>query len=150
MRRKDRKIDYEEARSLLAAGEYGIISMTGPDGTPYGVPVNYCVVADAIYFHCAESGLKLDSIAADNRVSFCVVGQTEIQPEKFSTRYESVIVSGRALEVDGDEKQLALEGLLDKYSAQFRTEGLAYIAKLWQKTKVFKITIEGITGKAHR
>jgi uncharacterized protein len=36
---------------------------------------------------------------------FCVVGRTQILPDEFSTKYESVIVFGRAIEVSDDEKK---------------------------------------------
>lgn len=139
-----------EAWELLASGEYGILSTRGPDGEPYGLPLNYCVVNGAIFFHCAVAGHKLENIVADNRVSFCVVGTTEVQPDQFATRYASVIVSGRAVEVFGDEKQLALEGLLAKYSAPFLAEGLRYITTHSGHTRVFRISIAAISGKARQ
>jgi len=44
MRRKDRKITETEAFSILKKGEYGILSTTSPNGDPYGVPLNYCLI----------------------------------------------------------------------------------------------------------
>lgn len=150
MRRPERGISESEARQLLEQGEYGILSTCGADGQPYGLPLSYCVIDNAIYFHCAQAGHKIENLAADSRVSFCVVGKTEVLPETFSTRYESVIVFGRAAEVRGEEKQQALEGLLRKYSAPFLAEGLAYVAAKWEKTKVIRIDIDKISGKARR
>jgi len=150
LRNKKRGITETEARELLERGEYGILSMCSSSGQPYGIPLSYCIVNNAIYFHCGTEGRKLDAIAANNRVSFCVVGVTEVLPDLFSTRYESVIISGEASEVHDSEKQLALEGLLTKYSAGFRASGLELIVKEWAQTKVFKITIDEICGKARR
>jgi len=139
-----------EARELLERGEYGVLSTISADGAPYGVPLSYCVIDNAIYFHSALEGHKLENIADENRVSFCVVGATHVLPEKFSTRYESVIVSGRASEVFDMEKQRAFEGLVAKYSAGFREAGLRYIASDSSRTKVFRIDIEAVSGKARR
>ena len=150
MRRKDRRIDELQARGLLERGEYGILSTCGADGEPYGIPISYCLIDDAIYLHCAPEGRKLDHLAANDRVSFCVVGGTELLPESFATRYESVIVTGIAEEVFGAEKQKGLEGILAKYSAGFREAGLKYIDAKWNKTRVLKIGIDGISGKARR
>jgi nitroimidazol reductase NimA-like FMN-containing flavoprotein (pyridoxamine 5'-phosphate oxidase superfamily) len=150
LRRKDRIITDIEARELLVRGEYGVLATVSADGTPYGVPLSYCVIDYGIYFHCALEGHKLENLAADNRVSFCVVGATEVLPEKFSTRYESVIVSGRVKEVFDAEKQRGLEGLVAKYSAGFRDAGERYIASDSQKTLVFRIEIDAISGKARR
>ncbi|HEX9078992.1 MAG TPA: pyridoxamine 5'-phosphate oxidase family protein [Desulfuromonadaceae bacterium] len=150
LRRQERGMDEAEARDLLERGEYGILSTCGPDGQPYGMPLSYCVIDGAIYFHCAVEGRKLENIVAESRVSFCVVGATEVLPAKFATRYESVIVSGRATEVFVGEKQRALEGLVAKYSAAFHAEGLRYIAAQDGRTRVFRIGMEAICGKARR
>lgn len=150
LRRQERGMDEAEARDLLERGEYGILSTCGPDGQPYGMPLSYCVIDGAIYFHCAVEGRKLENIVAESRVSFCVVGATEVLPAKFATRYESVIVSGRATEVFEGEKQRALEGLVAKYSAGFHAEGLRYIAAQDGRTRVFRIGMEAICGKARR
>ncbi len=150
LRNKNRGMAETEARELLARGEYGILSTCGLDGQPYGIPLSYCVMNNAIYFHCAVEGRKLDNVAADNRVSFCVVGKTEVLPAQFATRYESVIISGRSAEVFAEEKQQALEGLLARYSAGFHSEGLSYIAAEWEHTRVFRVKIDAICGKARR
>lgn len=150
LRNKKRGITETEARELLQRGEYGILSTCGPDGEPYGIPLSYCLLGDAVYFHCAVTGRKLSNLAANDRVSFCVVGVTEVLPDLFATRYESVVTSGRASEVFGEEKQQALEGLVIKYSAEFHAKGLDYIKAAWEETKTYKISIENICGKARR
>ncbi len=53
-------------------------------------------VGDVIYFHCAPEGHKLENLSGNNKVSFCVVGKTQVLPDKFATNYESVIVFGTA------------------------------------------------------
>ncbi|GFE61041.1 pyridoxamine 5'-phosphate oxidase family protein [Geobacter sp. AOG2] len=150
LRRNERALTEMEARAILERGEYGILSTCGSDGQPYGIPLSYCIENDAIYFHCAVEGHKLNNIAADTRVSFCVVGKTEVLPDQFATRYESVVISGRATEVYNEEKQRALEGLLAKYSREFLSSGLDYIKAKWALTKVFKVSIEDQCGKARR
>lgn len=150
LRNAKRGISAAEARELLERGEYGILSICGPAGQPYGVPLSYCVLNGSVYFHCAVAGRKLENLRHNNRVSFCVVGATEVLPEKFATRYESVILSGRAVEVRDAEKQRALEGLVDKYSPDFRESGLKYIASDQHEALVFRIDIAELCGKARR
>jgi len=150
LRRKERALTTEEALELLGRGEYGVLSTISEDGAPYGVPVNYCVDGGRVYFHCAVEGHKLENIAGDNRVSFCVVGETEVLPDQFATRYESVIVSGHAEELFDAEKQRALEGLVTKYSSRFMPEGMRYIEAKAGRTRVFRFAIEEISGKARR
>ncbi len=150
LRRKDRGISDEDAVDVLKRAEYGVLSTLCADGSPYGVPLNFCLVDNAIYFHCAVEGRKIDNVERNPSVSFCVVGATEVMPAKFGTKYESVIVSGTVGEVFDKEKQAALEGLLKKYSGNHFESGLAYIEKLREKTRVFKISVATLSGKARR
>lgn len=150
LRRKNRAITKERAVNLLNNAEYGIMSTVTETGEPYGVPLNFCFIDHCIYFHCAVEGQKIDNINQNKFVSFCIVGKTEILPDKFDTKYESVIVSGAIEEVFGDNKQSALEGLLHKYSQDFFDEGMQYINGLREKTRVFKIIINKLTGKAQK
>ena len=150
MRRKDRAIKEKEAMAILNTAEYGVLSTVSEKGEAYGVPLSFCVVDRCIYFHCATEGLKIDNIKHNSLVSFCAVGKTEVLPDKFGTKYESVIVSGEVEEVFDQEKQTALEGLLHKYSSKFIEQGKKYISGLKEKTKVFKIKINNLSGKARR
>ncbi len=150
MRRSDRAIEKEEALHILKNGEYGVLSTVDPDNQPYGVPVNFCIIDNNIYFHCAIEGHKIDNVTYNPKVSFCVVGNTRILPSKFGTEYESTIVFGLLSEVFNNEKQKALQGLLHKYSSDCFEKGLKYIDALKEKTRVFRITIETITGKSRR
>jgi uncharacterized protein len=150
MRRQDRRLTDAETVSILGKGEYGILSTASSDGEPYGVALNYCMVGQSIYFHCAVEGRKLTNIGQNPRVSFCVVGKTEVLPDKFGTKYESCIAQGPATEVFGEEKQTALERIIRKYSGDFFSEGLKYIEKQWDRTRVFKISIDSISGKARK
>ena len=149
-RRSDRAIPESEAREILDKGEYGILSTMSADGQPYGVPVSYACGQDVIYFHCAPTGHKLENLSGNNKVSFCVVGQTELVPEEFGTKYESVIVLGKAFEVSEAEKRQGLLGLIEKYSSEFIEKGRQHIEEDHGKTKVYKIVIEAITGKARK
>lgn len=150
LRRKDREIPEEEALSILNAAEYGILSTCSQDTVPYGIPLSFCVIDDHIYFHCAMEGRKTDNLECNKSVSFCVVGDTEVLPSKFGTKYESAIVSGDSFEVFNNEKQIALEGLVQKYSPEFIENGAEYIDALTHKTRVFKIEIGHITGKSRK
>jgi nitroimidazol reductase NimA-like FMN-containing flavoprotein (pyridoxamine 5'-phosphate oxidase superfamily) len=147
MRRKDKQIDRDEALKLLAACEYGVLSTVDDDGQPYGVPLNYAYQDNCIYFHCARIGHKIDNIANNPRVSFCVVGDTKVLPADFSTNYESAIAFGTASEIQGTERYNALIWLLEKYSSDFMVEGKQFIKKEDKATKVIKIEIVHVSGK---
>ncbi|GAB6059241.1 pyridoxamine 5'-phosphate oxidase family protein [Desulfonatronum parangueonense] len=150
MRRKDRAVDIEEARSLLGTAEFGILSMASLNGAPYGIPLNFAFDGDCIYFHCAPEGKKIELLSVNGKVSFCVVGKTEVLPEKFGTKYENVVAAGIAEELFDEEKKEGLVLLVRKYSPDYFKEGLEYMDRFFSKTKVFRIRLETITGKAHR
>ena len=151
MRRKDREISEPEARQLLAQGEYGVLSTVSPDGAPYGVPLSYVYHQGEIFFHSAPEGRKVEYLAAGARASFCVVGATELLPEKFSTRYESAIASGR----DPRARMATRRGrrsarLVEKYAPEFRPQGEEYIARAEDTTRVFALCVRHLTGKRRR
>ena len=127
-----------------------MLSTLTEDRKPYGVPLNFCFIDSRIYFHTAVKGRKVENIQRNRYVSFCVVGNTEILPDKFGTKYESVIVFGEVEEVFGKDKQIALEGLVRKYAPEFIKEGRKYIKSRKDKTRVFRINIYRLTGKARK
>ena len=147
MRKKHMALDREEAMKILSEAEYGIVSTISDDGYPYGFPMSHVLIDDKIYFHCGTVGHKLDNIANNNKVSFTVVGRTELLEEKLDTNYESVVVYGKASKVQGEEKIEALVEILEKYAKGFIDEGKASIEEEKDITTVIKISIEHITGK---
>ncbi|APM37817.1 pyridoxamine 5'-phosphate oxidase family protein [Clostridium kluyveri] len=150
MRRKDRELKNDEVIEILKNNSYGILSTVSQNSYPYGVPVSYVFLNNSIYFHCAVKGHKLDNILNNSKVSFCVVGQTCILPDKFSTKYESVVVFGRAVEAFDGEKNRALLEILNKYSPDYIEKGKEYIKNSSKATKVIKISVEHISGKARK
>ena len=149
MRRKDRLLRNDEVIEILNNNAYGVLSTIGNNGYPYGVPISYVFLNDSIYVHSALKGHKLDNISNNRKVSFTVVGNTQILPGDFSTKYESVIIFGDAFEVFEDEKEEAVIELINKYSIDFIQEGKDYIEKARKATRVMKVNIEHVTGKAN-
>ncbi len=148
IRRKERALGEERGRELLLAGEYGVLSLCGANGYGYGVPLSYVVENDSLYFHCAPEGFKLDSLRANPRASFCVVGATQVQPRAFSTLYESVVVFGTVeTELPEGERHRALELLVEKYSPEYREESQKYIALSFARTRILRLDIEHLSAK---
>jgi nitroimidazol reductase NimA-like FMN-containing flavoprotein (pyridoxamine 5'-phosphate oxidase superfamily) len=150
LRRKDRAISAERAMQILSRGEFGVLSTVDAENQPYGVPVNYVLVNNCIEFHCATSGHKIDNINYNDKVSFCVVGETQVLPAEFSTAYESVIVFGAISELTGSAKRDSLVFLIAKYSPDRMEAGMEYIERLIAQTSVYSIAISEMTGKANR
>lgn len=149
MRRADRLLSDEEALDILKKGEYGILATVDEDSQPYGVPVSYVTGEGCLYYHNTNAGgTKNDNILANKKVSFTVVGDTKVLPDKFGTLFESAIVYGEAeLVTDEEEKLTAFREFLGKYCQGFLTEGEEYIKNAGPKADMVKITIKKITGK---
>ena len=151
MRQQKRQLSRPEAEEILAQGTYGVLSLNGGDGYPYGVPLSYVYLGNSIYLHCAREGRKLSHIRRDPRVSFCVVGEAYPLPDKFSMQYRSAMAFGQASEVKDEEKLPVLLAFLEKYStAEYLEKGREYAVKSLEKTMVIRIEIEHLTGKARK
>ncbi|NVB76589.1 pyridoxamine 5'-phosphate oxidase family protein, partial [Phocaeicola vulgatus] len=81
------------------------------------VPLSYVYDGAKLYFHCAQTGHKLDAIRRNAKASFCVVDQDQIVPEEYTTYFRSVIVFGQMrVLTDEEEKRAAIEKLAVKYA----------------------------------
>ena len=149
IRKKERQLTIEEAQNILKNGEYGILSTVGEDDIPYGVPVSYAYADNIIYFHCAKDvGLKVANMKHQDKVCFTVVGNTEILPQKFSTKYESAIVFGTVREAA--DKRIGLTLLQEKYSPEYAELGQKHIDSSFEQVAVYEITVEDLKGKGRR
>ncbi len=110
----------EEIYSLLDKCNEGVLATVDKDGFPYGTPVNYVRIGDAIYFHGRSTGEKVENIAACPKVCLTVMmtdGFEATGPESCNTAtiYESAIIRGTAVKVeDASEKEDALKALVAK------------------------------------
>lgn len=150
IRRQDRLLPEEKAYSLLKNGEYGVLSMVSPEGTPYGIPVNFVWDGnDAIYIHCAPEGRKLRCIQRNPAVSFCIIGNTHVISDKFTTNYESIVLSCEACTgLSADERMEALHKFIEKYAAPFKKIGEKYAEKSFFRTEIIKLNIISFSGKS--
>lgn len=149
MIRRAQRLDEQSCRGILEKCTSGVLALSGTDGYPYALPLSYAPCGDAIYFHCAVKGYKLDCIRGDARVSFCVVERDEVAPERFTTVYRSVIVYGRmSIVTDADEIRRAAVLLAERYCPLETEESIdAAIESAWSRLAVLRLDIEHITGK---
>ena len=130
--------------NLIKNGEYCLLSMIESEKdnlAGYGIPINYAWDGkDYIYFHCAPQGHKLKSLDVNPNVSFCIVGKTNVVSNKFTTGYESVVISGTiSRDLSEDERMKALELILDKYSPDDKVIGMKYDQKSFHRTEVLRL-----------
>ena len=106
MRRFKQQISREKCVRILREEKRGVLSMHGEDGYPYGIPMNHWYNPEdgKLYFHGAKTGHKIDAIAGDNRVSYCVHDAGYRKEGEWALNIRSVVVFGRISLVTGEEK----------------------------------------------
>lgn len=161
-----RRTDYEmtereQMEKLLEEATHGFLGLTGPDGWPRVVPLNYVTLDGKLYFHGATEGEKMDSLAADDRVTFVVVEDFSLVPSYFrdpkfacpaTQYYKAVAIRGRARIVEGaDEKARALQALMEKLQPEGGYVPITASEPMYRKslrtTAVVAIEIERMTAK---
>lgn len=156
IRRSRQALPAEDGRDILNRNTAGVLSLHD-ELYPYGVPISYAyeessrepgALYGTVYFHCAIAGHKLEAIGRNDRVSFCVIDQDRIVPEKFTTEFRSVIAFGIARVVsDDDEKRHGLKLLAEKYSPGLEEAADAEIEGEWKHTCVVAIDLDYFSTK---
>ncbi|WP_455136876.1 pyridoxamine 5'-phosphate oxidase family protein [Thermophilibacter sp.] len=161
MRRAKQQLNDEACREVLERGRECVLALAGSeatDGFPYAVPVNYAYVPAGegetgalghLLIHCAPTGAKLDAVAADARVSACVIDRADVVPEKLTTYFRSVIAFGRARLVEDDgARRAALVALADKYAPELAADAVdAEVERFFARVAILDVTLERVTGK---
>lgn len=145
LRRQDRALSQEETMEILRRGKFGVLSIVGEDGYPYGVPLHYVVIDHAIYFHCSRvQGHKDDALAKNSKISFTVI-ETED-----AIQCKSAILFGTAEQVPGME-EIVLEHLVEKFvpDSQWH-QAKAGIASAKKKCKGLPFQYPTHYGKTNR
>ena len=150
MRRTKQALDEKEIAKILKHASNGVFALA-PQNTndfPYAVPVSFVHQNDAIYFHCATMGHKVDAISANPRASFCVVAQDNVVPDLFATDYRSVIAFGTLhLVEDAEERLAAFRALGHKYARGLKEQAEREIASDGPRALIYRLDIKRITGK---
>ena len=153
MRRKDREItDRDEIDALLGQAKVCRVAFA-VGGEPYVVPLSpgYDPASNALFFHTAKEGKKVECIEANPRVCFEVEGRVEIKEGderacSWGVRYESVIGYGTIVElVSPEEKERALRWTMRQQAG--KEVDWTFAPKMVDATRVWRLDIESMTGK---
>lgn len=147
MRRAKQRLSPEESLAILEKGSSGVLALW--DGEePYAVPLSYVYHKGKLYFHCARAGRKLEAARVCPKASFCVVAADHVIPEKYTTAYRSVIVSGR-LRIIEDEAEMvpALRLLAEKYNPGHSEDTEREISAWISHTLMLELRADEISGK---
>lgn len=147
MRRIGQEIPKEECEEILTNEPRGVLALLGDDDYPYAIPMSHVYVDGKIYFHGAQEGHKNDAVKRHQKVSYCVMDKGVKAEDSWWYTFKSVIVFGRIKTLtDRDEKIEKLTHLGDKFFPTHE-ETVDEINRLLDRTEVFEITIEHMSGK---
>ncbi len=104
MRRYKQQLSEKETTKILEQGKTGVLGVTGDEGYPYTVPVNYVYYDGKIYLHCAKMGHKLDAIRQCSKVSFCVVEKDDVVADELTAYFRSAVIFGRARILEAEDE----------------------------------------------
>jgi len=149
MRRFKQEMPIEDTIKVFENGSFGTLAVSGDDGYPYAVPLNYVYADGKLYFHCAKQGHKLDALQNSPKASFCVVSQDKVVPAKLTTLFESAIAFGRASVLGDEDKRKVLELFTQKYFSSNSDEfNEGEIQRHWNNVCLVALEIDHMTGKA--
>ena len=148
MRRLDKQIKDEKIiNDILLKSKICRIALFDKE-YPYIVPMNYGYYNNALYFHCAQKGKKIELIRKNNNAGFEIEQGYEILKHdiscKWTTKYRSIFGQGK-IEIisDFEKKQEGLDIIMQhhgKYNNEYNKNNIRNIF-------VLKLEIENITAK---
>ncbi|MGC9467886.1 MAG: pyridoxamine 5'-phosphate oxidase family protein [Anaerolineae bacterium] len=152
MHKSEREIDGPAAiERVLLRGKYATLALCR-DQEPYVVTLNYGYdrAEQALYFHSALEGLKLDFIRENARVCGTVIEDKGYLAEKCSHAYRSVVFWGDVAVVEDprakrDGLRCMIEHLEENADAVYQR--LLSDPNRLQSVTVLRLRIKEITGK---
>ena len=148
MRRKRQQLSEEEIVAILKNATAGTLALLGDNDYPYAVPLSYVYQEGRIYFHSALAGHKVDAIRKCDKASFCVIEQDDVQPEKYTTFFRSVIAFGRIHIIEDEHEKLETARMLgNRYNPNHDEALQKEIEGGLSRMLMIRFDIEHLTGK---
>ena len=126
----------------------GTLALLGDNDYPYAVPLSYVYQDGRIYFHSALAGHKVDAVRKNEKASFCVIEQDDVQPKKYTTFYRSVIAFGRVHVVDDEAEKMRMARMLgNRYNPNDDVALSRELKSGLSRMLMIRLDIEHLTGK---
>ncbi|MDY3119066.1 MAG: pyridoxamine 5'-phosphate oxidase family protein [Peptoniphilus sp.] len=150
VKRENQSLRLDEIEAVLEKNHWGVLSLYGVEGYPYGVPINYAYVDGVIVFHSAREGHKSEAMAGNDKVAFTVVDRDEIVEEAYTTAYRSVIAFGRVKKLEGKEKIEAFIQMTNELTPSVSEKSNEETVKNCTHADVYGIAVDHLSGKVGR
>ena len=152
MRRQERQItDEAELKEILSQGRYAVIAMCR-GGEPYIVTLSYGYdeAQNALYFHTAHAGLKIDFIQQNPNVCATILEDLGYTQNACAHAYRSVVLFGKiTLIEDAEQKKHGVAVILNHLEEKPDTirERVLKSDSVYNTIAVLKLEIARMTGK---
>ncbi len=148
MRLVKQSLSLERTEDVFKGNTSGVLSLSGTDGYPYGVPVSYFYKDKKVYIHGAKQGYKHECIERSNKACFTVIDADDIVAEEFTTYYRSAVAFGKIRIIEGsDELRSVMEELSDCLTPNDEEKTKETISGSFDRLRVLCLEIEEMTGK---
>ncbi len=153
MQKKDREVtDKSIIEQILKNGKYATISMCRME-EPYIVTLSYGFDEDknALYFHSANLGLKLDILKDNSNVCGAIIEDLGYNKSACSHKYRSIVFWGEMMIIqDIEEKKHGFNVLLNHLEENPREMKKKFLKneQSYADTCIMRLCIKKITGKA--
>ena len=152
--------DNEQIQQFLSTARTGCLGLADGEN-PYVVPLNFIWMNNALYFHGAAQGRKVNIIQTNPNCCFTIYEEYGTManpiPAKTDTAYMSVMLFGVLEEVnDLTEATAVMQAMLDKYVPSYYDNSLSqahiekYRSSLGSHTVVFRLTPNVWTAKENQ
>ena len=149
MRRSDKEItDLDTIHGIVRGCEVCRLGLA-VDGEPYVVPISFGFDGEAVYFHTAKSGRKIDMMTANPRACVQFERNVELVTNDddacaWTFSFESVIGFGSVTELVRDRDKIhALNRIMQHYSDR----EWSYGEQSMSSTRVWRVDLDILTGK---
>ena len=144
--------DKKEFTEVIQRCQWCHLAMTGLDGKPYVLPMNFGFRDDVIYLHGAQHGKKVDILKQHPDVCINFTGdhvlryQNEQVACSWSMKYRSVLCYGMVEFItDPEEKMAAMHIVM----AQYTKGGFKFNPPSIREVNVWKIKVLKYEGRAY-
>jgi nitroimidazol reductase NimA-like FMN-containing flavoprotein (pyridoxamine 5'-phosphate oxidase superfamily) len=153
MRRVEKEIKNKEIIEILKNGKYSVISMS-KENEPYLVTLSYGYdqALNALYFHCAKEGQKMDFIKSNPNICGTVIEDNGYE-EGCGQVFRSVVFRGKIKIIDElEEKKRGFDILINQLETDSKAIKDKFLKKdaTYENSGMLRLDITDITGKEEK
>jgi len=144
--------DPEEIAAVINKCQVCHMSMVGPEGDPYVLPMNFGYHDNIVYLHSSQHGKKMDILRNNPKVvlafssDYFLRYQNEEVACSYSMKYRSILIYGEVEFIeDADAKKDAMNVVMRQYTGK----DFSYNMPAIREVCIYRVVPKSITGRAY-